>query len=53
MICRLSDSKPILYLEALGSAMNFRPTQNFGMSVPIAPPPGISGIFGRMESALN
>ena len=41
---------------------NFRPTsvarytQNFGMkfrkmSVPFAPQPGISGIFGRMESA--
>ena len=36
---------------------NFRYTaQNFGMkfrkiSVPIAPQPGISGIFGRMESA--
>ena len=39
----------------------FRPTevltQNFGMkfrkmSVQFAPPPGISGIFGRMEGAL-
>ena len=33
-----------------------RYTQNFGMkfqktSVPFAPQPGISGIFGRMESA--
>ena len=35
-----------------------RYTQNFGMkfrkmSVPFAPKPGISGIFGRMESAQD
>ena len=50
-------------VEWNGIFRNFRPTsreytQNFGtkfrkMTVPFAPQPGISGIFGRMQSALG